>query len=201
MVNSLVYGQRHEIGLNIGNGQSFMTFPEESTPAQFMNPLNQRKGSYYQLGVEYFITPKYAINRFKTGVNLNHIVYDKDYVPSRLTYATIPLGFDFFIGNKFTVIAGFSLEMDILLYGKVVDNKSFFEESKKRVLLSRSYNLGFGYKFLKNKEFLLLYQRHSNITGIYNAPIYSKFGQSGLGSVKGNYGIITLKILHTFGKK
>ncbi|MBW6481455.1 MAG: hypothetical protein K0B10_00190 [Vicingaceae bacterium] len=187
--------QRHEIGGSIGFGQVLINqnLDEQTT---WMNPFNIKNKQHLLASFDYYYTPKYAITRFKTGIEINHRNIQRSASHFKTTSLTVPIGGDFFFGKKVQFMAGFGLLNVFTLADDVTS--SDYKETKKNYSLLFEYNLGLNVKISSNKRVGLMYQKNNGITGVYNEIRYYHSSSSEEIPKKYYDSLILLKFIYSF---
>lgn len=187
--------QLHEIGGSIGIGQALINqnLDEQTT---WMNPFDIKNKQHLLASFDYYYTPKYAITRFKTGVEINHRNIQYFYSHFKTTSLTVPIGGDFFFGKKVQFIAGFGLLNVFTLVDDVTE--SYYRETKKNYSLLFEYNLGLNVKISSNKRIGLMYQKNNGITRVFHKVLY--YHSSSIEEIPKKYydSLIFFKFIYSF---
>ncbi|MCW8898380.1 MAG: hypothetical protein OQJ96_08185 [Flavobacteriales bacterium] len=190
--------QQHEIGGSIGVGQVLINqnLDEQTT---WMNPFDIKDKQHLLVSFDYYYTPKNAIFKFKTGIEVNHRNIQRSFPYFKTTSTTIPIGLELFSSNKkVQFIVGFGF----LNVFKTSDN-SIYKEKNKNYTLLFEYNFGVNVRVSSNKRIGLMYQKNNGITGIYNEIYYSHSPSSSSKEVipmKYYDSLILLKFIYSFNK-
>ena len=190
--------QLHEVGGSIGIGQVLINqnLDEQTT---WMNPFDIKDKQHFLASFDYYYTPKNAITKFKTGIEINHRNRQYAYSHFKTTSITVPIGGDFFFGEKVQFIIGVGL-LNVFTLADDITVRSY-KETKKNYSLLFEYNIGLNVRISSNKRIGLMYQKNNGITGIYNEIHYSHSPSSSSKEVipmKYYDGIILLKFIYSF---